>query len=108
MKIINNIDDLLNKKEYLNSLNNIYKDLFTLKQQEYFEAYFFDDLSLAEIAENSNVSRNAVFTALKSIEEKLEEYEDKLQILSKKENINKILESSNNLEEIKEKIRNIL
>jgi len=105
---MNNIDDLLNKKEYLNSLYDIYKDLFTLKQQEYFEAYFFDDLSLAEIASNSNVSRNAVFTALKSIEEKLEEYEDKLQILSKKENINKILESSNNLEEIKDKIRNIL
>ncbi len=105
---MNNIDDLLNKKEYLNSLYDIYKNLLTPKQQEYFEAYFFDDLSLAEIAEGANVSRNAVFTALKSIEEKLEEYEAKLKISFKKENINQILESSNNLEEIKEKIRNIL
>ena len=80
-------DNLFEKKEHLNSLYDVYKDLLTLKQREYFEAYFFDDLSLAEIAENSNVSRNAVFTALKSIEEKLEEYEDKLRVLSTKENI---------------------
>ena len=104
---MNNIDDLLNKKEYLNSLYDIYKDLLTEKQKLYFEAYFFDDLSLAEIAQNYSVSRNAVFTSLKSIEEALEDYEEKLKIYKKREDILEALECDSK-EEIKEKIKNLL
>ena len=104
---MNNLDDLLVKKEYLNSLYDIYKDLFTDKQKLYFEAYFFDDLSLAEIASNYSVSRNAVFTSIKSIEEALEKYEEALKIFSKKQEILKVLEESN-IEKIKENIKNLL
>ena len=69
---------------YLNELYDYYKDLFTEKQQEYFEDYYFNNLSLAEIAENYGVSRNAIHNQLKIIEDKLEEYEQKLKLYEKK------------------------
>ena len=114
-KKISKSEDLFEKKEYLNSLYDIYKDLFTPKQRSYFEAYFFDDLSLSEIALNYNVSRNAIFTALKTIETSLEEYENILKIKSKKEQILNVLDEIEVKEEkektikiLKEKIIKIL
>ena len=89
---------------YLNILYDCYKDLFTEKQQMYFESYYWEDLSLSEIADNNNVSRNAVHNQLKIMEEKLIELEDKLKLNIKKEKIIKLLENKvedNLLEEIK-------
>ena len=83
---------------YLNSLYDIYKDLLTDKQREYYESYYFDNLSLAEIAENCNVSRNAVFNQLKIIEDKLLELEEKLKLKEKQSKILKILEKRTNKE----------
>lgn len=89
---------------YLNTLYDIYKDLLTDKQKEYYEAYYFDNLSLSEIADNYDVSRNAIFNQLKLIEEKLEEFEDKLRINEKQNKILSILEKKDKklYEEIKE------
>ncbi len=89
---------------YLNTLYDIYKDLLTDKQKEYYEAYYFDNLSLSEIADNYDVSRNAIFNQLKLIEEKLEEFEDKLKINEKQNKILGILEKKDKklYEEIKE------
>ena len=89
---------------YLNTLYDIYKDLLTDKQKEYYEAYYFDNLSLGEIADNYDVSRNAIFNQLKLIEEKLEEFEDKLKINEKQNKILGILEKKDKklYEEIKE------
>ena len=64
----------------------------TEKQQEYYEAYYFENLSLSEIADNNSVSRNAVHNQLKIIEEKLLDYEKKLKINEKKEKILKTLD----------------
>ena len=92
---------------YLNSLYDLYKELFTEKQQMYFEAYYFENLSLAEIAENNDVSRNAIHNQIKIMEDKLEELESKLHLLKKKETIIKKLENKIDkelLEEIKELI----
>ncbi len=89
---------------YLNELYDYYKDLFTEKQQEYFEDYYFNNLSLAEIAENYGVSRNAIHNQLKIIEDKLEEYEQKLKLYEKKNKIIDILSDkidNNIIEEIK-------
>ena len=89
---------------YLITLYDIYKDLLTDKQKEYYEAYYFDNLSLGEIADNYDVSRNAIFNQLKLIEEKLEEFEDKLKINEKQNKILNILEKKDKklYEEIKE------
>ena len=77
----------MDKKIYLNNLYDYYSDLFTDKQKNYFEDYYFNDLSLSEIAENNNVSRNAVHSQIKIMESKLEYYE---KILGLYEKANKI------------------
>lgn len=77
----------MDKRIYLNNLYDYYKKLFTDKQREYFEDYYYSNLSLSEIAENNNISRNAVHNQLKIVEEKLLEYEEKLGLLKKKEQI---------------------
>ena len=89
---------------YLNLLYDLYKELFTEKQQMYFEAYYFENLSLGEIAENNDVSRNAVHNQIKIMEEKLIELEDKLQLNKKRELIEKKIKNKIDddlLEEIK-------
>ena len=80
----------MDKMLYLNSLFDIYKDLLTVKQQTYFKDYYFNNLSLAEIADKYQVSRNAIFKQLKIIEDKLSFYEKKLKIYDKKLKINDI------------------
>ena len=70
----------MDKKLYLVNLYDYYGVLLTEKQQQYFENYYFDDLSLGEIAENDNVSRNAVHGQLKNVEERLQFYEKSLHL----------------------------
>jgi len=45
--------------------------------------YYLDDLSLGEIAEEFDVSRQAVYDNIKRTEAMLEEYEEKLVLLQK-------------------------
>ena len=59
--------DILDKKNKYNQLFDFYGCLLTEKQQEYFTSYYFDDMSLAEIADEHNISRNAVHDQLKKI-----------------------------------------
>ena len=53
--------------------NDIYKNLLTEKQQETMEMYYFSDLSLGEISEETGITRQAAFNCIKKCEEKLEE-----------------------------------
>lgn len=87
--------DLLERDYYI-ALFDIYRELLTLKQQEYFIAYYYDDFSFAEIADLKNVSRNAVFDQIKKAINVLEEYEEKLALLKKK---NKLMDFSAKLDE---------
>jgi len=81
----------MDKKIYLNNLYDYYQDLFTDKQKEYYEEYYFNDLSLSEIAENNGVSRNAVHNQIKIVEEKLEFYESILKLYDKSLKIRKLI-----------------
>ncbi len=63
---------------YYNELYDLYGKLLTDKQQEYFENYYFNNLSLSEMAENYGISRNAIHKQLKIVIDKLTDYEDKL------------------------------
>ena len=76
----------------MNELYDAYQELLTTKQKVYFELYYQDDLSLSEIAEQFEVSRNAVFDNIKRTEKLLEDYEDKLQLLDKREAREKIID----------------
>lgn len=87
------------KDLYLNNLYDYYGKLLTDKQQKYYEDYYFSDLSLAEISENYNVSRNAVFKALKEIENKLKNYESILHLYDNRVNIESII-GKNELEKL--------
>ena len=100
------------KKEYYSSLYDLYKNLLTDKQRSYFEDYYFNDLSLFEIADNSGVSRNAIFDQLKKVIDNLDNYENKLGLLKKEKKLNELLDESsksNNKEvlELIAKLRNM-
>lgn len=69
---------------YYNNLYDLYGELLTEKQRAYFEDYYFHNLSFTEMAENYEVSRNAVFKQLHITIDKLIEYENKLGLLAKK------------------------
>ncbi len=77
---------------YFNELYDLYGDLLTEKQREYFEDYYFNNLSYAEMAENFDVSRNAIFKQLHITTDKLQEYEKVLGLLDKKKRILSIIE----------------
>ena len=71
------------KTQRVNLLMDCYLELLTPKQQEYLCLYYKEDFSLSEIADELNVSRNAVYDNLKRAVHLLEEYEDKLHLLEK-------------------------
>ena len=94
---------------YYNELYDLYGELLTETQKKYFEDYYFHNLSFAEMAENYNVSRNAVFKQLHIVVDKLEEYEKKLKLREKRISILEILNSADNVsEDIKKKIDELL
>ena len=64
-------------------LLEIYGELLTKKQYDLLNDYYNNDFSLAEIAENENITRQAVRDNLKKGERKLFELEEKLQIMKK-------------------------
>lgn len=81
------------EKEFIFSLlNNIYGGLLTDKQKEVIELYYSCDLSLAEIAEIKNTSRNSVLDLLENAKKKLIKLEDSLQIYNKRQQIYSLLE----------------
>lgn len=88
MKMANNQID---KKVYYSSLYDYYQKLLTEKQCNIFEDYYFNDYSLSEIADNLNVSRNAIWDILKKVEHNLEDYETKLELRKKSKVINQKL-----------------
>ena len=88
---------------YYNNLYDYYYKLLTDKQRLYFEEYYFNNLSLSEISEIYNVSRNAISKSLKEVEEKLNNYEDKLKIYIKLNKVNKLIKD----ESLKNKIEDI-
>ena len=61
------------KTNRINALFEFYEPLLTKKQMEYLAQYYRDDFSLGEIAENHNVSRQAVYDNIKRTEKILEE-----------------------------------
>ncbi|MFP3394005.1 putative DNA-binding protein, partial [Brevibacillus sp. SIMBA_076] len=69
---------MLEKTTRMNYLFDFYQSLLTQKQRSYMSLYYLDDLSLGEIAEEFDVSRQAVYDNIKRTEAMLEEYEDKL------------------------------
>lgn len=68
----------LEKNNYINSLFEFYQPLLTNKQVNYLERYYVDDYSLGEIAEEYDISRQAVYDNVRRSEKILQQYEEKL------------------------------
>ena len=97
----------MNNRDYLIILYDYYSELFNEKQRSYFEDYYFNNVSLGEISDNIEISRNAIHKVIKNIEEKLLLYEDKIGLYKKSCQIKKIIEEIND-EQIKEKLKELL
>ena len=75
----------------ISQLFDIYGSLLTDKQRGIFALYYAEDLSITEIAEENGISRAAVHDAIKAAEKALLDYEKKLEILRKKEQLERTL-----------------
>lgn len=64
-------------------LYDFYGELLTDKQKAVYESYILDDLSLAEIAEQTGVSRQGVHDMIKRSTAILKGYEDKLHLMER-------------------------
>lgn len=64
-------------------LLEIYGELLTKTQYDFLDDYYNSDLSLSEIAENREITRQAARDNIKKGENKLFEYEEKLNIMQK-------------------------
>lgn len=91
---------------YYNELYDLYGELLTDKQKEYFENYYFNNFSLSEMAENYDVSRNAIHKQLKIVIEKLEDYESKMQLYKKMKKLDEFFVNIND-DNIKKKLEDI-
>lgn len=74
---------MLEKTNRVNILFDFYAPLLKDRQRQFLEMYYRDDLTLSEIAELMEVSRQAVYDQLKRTEAVLEQYEEKLQLLAR-------------------------
>ena len=82
----------MEKKVEISMLWQIYGNLLTEKQYKVIDYYYNQDLSLSEIAENENITRQAVRDIIKKGEKKLFEYEEKLLFMKKTINQEKLIQ----------------
>ena len=84
----------MEEKVKISMLCQFYGKLLTQKQCEFINDYYNNDLSLSEIAENNNITRQAVRDIIKKGEKKLFEYEEKLQFMKRTLNQEKKIEKA--------------
>ncbi len=72
-------------------LLDFYGECLTEKQRSFIDFYYNDDLSLSEIAENENITRQGVRDAIKRAENTLIDLENKLGFAKKNSELTKCL-----------------
>ena len=70
-----------NQAYRMTMLFDFYGDLLTERQREFYDLYYNEDLSLAEIAENYGISRQGVRDVIVRAEAAMTEVEDKTHII---------------------------
>lgn len=87
----------------LTLLYDFYGELLTNKQKTIWQLYYLDDLSLGEISEQQNISRQGVHDTLKRSEKQLFHYEEKLKLVNRfikqKKNIQNIIDIIDSLKD---------
>lgn len=82
-------------------LLDLYGNLLTKKQKDVMEQYYNEDLSLSEISENLEISRQAIYDTINRSENLLYQYEEQLKfndlILQKKHDFKNLINGLENL-----------
>ncbi len=89
MQIMSKIDEKIELME----LYDLYQGLLTDKQRGYFEAAYYDDSSMSEIAEEFDVSRNAVHDQLKKTIAKLNDIENALHLRESNKELSELFDT---------------
>ena len=83
---------IMEKNVEISILCDLYGKLLTQKQFDFLNDYYNKDLSLSEIAENNQITRQAVRDIIKKGEKKLFEHEEKLLFMKRMSNQEKTIE----------------
>ena len=94
----------INKNIKICSLLDVYGELLSDKQQKVLRLYYFEDMSLSEIADIEGISRPAVLDSIHSGEAKLELYESKIRMLELRNKLNNCISNK----DIKSELEKIL
>lgn len=111
----------MEKNVEISVLCQIYGKALTKKQYEVLDDYYNNDLSLSEIAENNNITRQAVRDIIKKGENKLYELEENISLMKKTfteekvihkiesqlDEIEKLTSSCDNNKEVAKKVKDI-
>lgn len=94
-------------------LCDAYGALLTPHRLEIIRNYYDDDLSLAEIAENFGITRQAALCSIKQAEKQLLEYEAKLKIVENSDKLQRQIDSALNaidtdVDRVKQELRQIV
>ena len=93
-----------NQTYRMTMLFDFYGEILTDRQKEFFDLYYNEDLSLAEIAENYGISRQGVRDVIVRAEGIMQEIEDKTGLIRRfmqmKGNLNAIQEAAEELKTI--------
>jgi len=88
----------MEKNVEISMLCQVYGKVLTEKQYELLNDYYNNDLSLSEIAENNNITRQAVRDIIKKSENKLYELEEQISAMKK------MLEKEKSIKKIEEEL----
>lgn len=92
---------------YYNNLFDIYNELLTEKEISTFKDYYQEDLSLSEIADSNQISRAAVQKTIKTVIDKLNNYEEKLHIYKTRTELSNAI-NCDDIDKIKDILKKLL
>lgn len=96
---------------YIGKLLSTYGGMLSKDRQKIMTDYFEYNMTLAEIAQQRGVSRQAILDAIDKSCEKLKQFESSLKLCERKETLQKVLTeilSIANDREVKEKVEKLL
>ena len=97
----------MEEREYITSLYEIYNKLLSQREREYFENYYFEDLTLQEASDELNVSKQIISKTILQVTNKLKKYESTLH-LNKIYNVLTVIRETTTDENIKKELDKLL